>query len=69
MSAAARIIRSSHFMNVVTRPGLATCEKHDGLVHSQPVTQLLFSGAHVWVRIEGSEAVLGLSYAELTTEA
>jgi len=25
------------------------------------VTQLLFSGAHVWVRVEGSEAVLGLS--------
>jgi glycine cleavage system H protein len=25
------------------------------------VTQLLFSAAHVWVRAEGSEAVLGLS--------
>jgi len=25
------------------------------------VTQLLFSGALVWVRVEGSEAVLGLS--------
>lgn len=25
------------------------------------MTQLLFSGAHIWVRVEGSEAVLGLS--------
>ncbi len=25
------------------------------------MTQLKFSGAHVWVRIEGSDAVLGLS--------
>ena len=25
------------------------------------MTQLLFSGAHVWVRVEGSDAVLGLS--------
>ena len=40
---------------------MATCEKHDGLVHNLPVTQLLFSGAHVWVRVEGSDAVLGLS--------
>ena len=40
---------------------MATCEKDDGLVHNPPVTQLLFSGAHVWVRVEGSEAVLGLS--------
>jgi glycine cleavage system H protein len=39
---------------------LATCEKTHGLVHNQAVT-LLFSGAHVWVRVEGSEAVLGLS--------
>src|SRR5258706_9373199 len=61
MRAAARITRSSHFITVVTRPGLATCEKVDGLVHNLPVTQLLFSGAHVWVRVEGSEAVLGLS--------
>jgi glycine cleavage system H protein len=61
MSAAARMIRSSHFMNAVTRPGSATCEKLDGLIHNQDVTELLFSGAHVWVRVEGSEAVLGLS--------
>jgi glycine cleavage system H protein len=40
---------------------LATCEKDDGLVHNLNVTQLLFSGAHVWVRVEGSEAVLGIS--------
>jgi glycine cleavage system H protein len=39
---------------------LATCEKDDGLVHNLIVTRL-FSGAHVWVRVEGSEAVLGLS--------
>ena len=25
------------------------------------MTQLLFSGAHVWVRVEGSDAVIGLS--------
>ncbi|HXJ48876.1 MAG TPA: glycine cleavage system protein GcvH [Candidatus Acidoferrum sp.] len=25
------------------------------------MSRLLFSGAHVWVRVEGSEAVLGLS--------
>jgi glycine cleavage system H protein len=25
------------------------------------MSQLLFSGAHVWVRVEGGEAVLGLS--------
>ena len=40
---------------------MATCEKSHGLVHNLPVTPLLFSGAHVWVRVEASEAVLGVS--------
>ena len=40
---------------------MATCENGDGLVHNLAVTQLLFSGAHVWARVEGQEAVLGLS--------
>lgn len=40
---------------------MATCENADRLVHNLAVTRLLFSGAHVWVRVEGSEAVLGVS--------
>jgi glycine cleavage system H protein len=31
------------------------------LRHHLAMAQLRFSGAHVWVRVEGSEAVLGLS--------
>jgi glycine cleavage system H protein len=31
------------------------------VLQNSPVAQLKFSGAHVWVRVEGSEAVLGLS--------
>jgi glycine cleavage system H protein len=31
------------------------------VLQNLPVAQLKFSGAHVWVRVEGAEAVLGLS--------
>ena len=31
------------------------------MLQNLPVSSLRFSGAHVWVRVEGSEAVLGLS--------
>ena len=31
------------------------------LIHNFSVVSLLFSGAHVWVRVEGSDAVLGMS--------
>lgn len=31
------------------------------LIHNFTVASLRFSGAHVWVRVEGSDAVLGLS--------
>jgi glycine cleavage system H protein len=31
------------------------------LIHNFNVAALLFSGAHVWVKVEGSDAVLGLS--------
>lgn len=39
---------------------MRTCDPTVVLQNS-PVTQLKFSAAHVWVRIDGSEAVLGLS--------
>jgi glycine cleavage system H protein len=36
--------------------------QNSDLIHNFGVTQpLRFSGAHVWVRVEGSDAVLGLS--------
>jgi glycine cleavage system H protein len=31
------------------------------LIHNFSVVSLLFSGAHVWVRVEGADAVLGMS--------
>src|SRR3979490_1830652 len=31
------------------------------LIHNFGMGQLRFSGAHVWVRVEGSDAILGIS--------
>ena len=39
---------------------MATCGKARG-ADNLSVASLRFSGAHVWVRVEGSDAVLGLS--------
>ena len=34
---------------------------HPELIHNFGMGQLRFSGAHVWVRVEGSDAILGIS--------
>jgi glycine cleavage system H protein len=60
-----RRIRSAYFMPSLTPGRAAACEI--GLetpalgFHHLNMAQLRFSGAHVWVRVEGEEAVLGLS--------
>ena len=43
---------------------MATCGESRSLLHNLRMSDagsLRFSGSHVWVRVEGSEAVLGLS--------
>ena len=40
---------------------MATCGGRRLLLHNLSMPDLRFSAAHVWVRVEGSEAVLGLS--------
>jgi glycine cleavage system H protein len=46
-------------MACVTR--VALDDLRESAEHNLDMSALRFSGAHVWVRVEGSEAVLGLS--------
>src|ERR1700693_4721159 len=60
-----RMISSTYRMSGLTRGVVGDLrygvQRLPLLRHHLAMAQLRFSGAHVWVRVEGSEAVLGLS--------